>query len=88
MKKKNLKNLTLRAYKVSNLALLPKQKGGDLNTDTNIETDTDYNGNSILYTCITEYRSCIFSDCATNGGDTKVPPPTEYETCDALGFGG
>lgn len=84
MKKKNLKNLLLHKHKISNLQLLYKKVGGTNTIETETEVETNPSIVSVVVECPTEVIHCIsdnFTDCATNGGTVKAPPPTEYNTC-------
>ncbi|PTX64209.1 hypothetical protein C8N46_101820 [Kordia periserrulae] len=84
MKKKKLKNLVLLKRKISNLQLLYKKIGGTNTIETETEVETNPSLITIVLACPTEVVDCIsqnFTDCATNGGTVKAPPPTEYHTC-------
>lgn len=81
MKKKNLKNLRLHTHKISNLTLLYRNVGGKANTNVDTMPTINTNDLTIVRECQTKYESCVFSECITNGGDTKAPPPSEYEGC-------
>ncbi|MBC8754746.1 hypothetical protein H2O64_08695 [Kordia sp. YSTF-M3] len=91
MKKKNLKNLILHKHKISDFTLLQRQIGGTL-TNTEPATETSPSGEiSVQIVCPTEVLYCIslnFTDCATNNGTVKAPPPTEHEGCDGVLIGG
>lgn len=86
MKKKNLKNLTLQTYRISNLTLLYRSIGGNANTHVDTEPTINSNDLTIVRECQSKYESCIFSHCITNSGTVKAPPPSEYVGCNQQGF--
>ena len=91
MKKKNLQSLRLHKHKIANLSLLHTKKGGTEGTNGMQTTDTSINNcttiatfhyNCDTNTCIDVYTAFTYTSCPdTNGSDTKVPPPTEYASC-------
>lgn len=84
MKKKDLKNLVLHKYRISNLSLLYKQFGGQETSES--QTDTNQGVISLQIPCPSQQETCrqteCGDDCGTNGGTTKTQAPTEYNTCD------
>ncbi|AXG71167.1 hypothetical protein KORDIASMS9_03422 [Kordia sp. SMS9] len=85
MKRKKHIGLKLHKYKVSNLTLLHNKAGANSADPTLSETDTTVTTNPNNTTTVqpTEETFCYSdcNDCGTNGGTTKAPPPTEFETC-------
>ena len=84
MKKKTLKNLALHTHKISNLTLLYRNAGGNMNTDMGPTPTVNPHELTIVSECRTKYKSCNFLECVTNSGDTKAPPPSEYDGCQNL----
>ncbi|WP_430412383.1 hypothetical protein [Kordia sp.] len=93
MKKKNLNGLALKKYCVSNLSLLHKKRGGNINTDTEtgLATTGPTNSTPSMYTECTAINGSNISDCMTtkagdcecntNTGTSKAQPPSEHQTC-------
>ncbi len=86
MKKKNLKSLTFHSHKISNLTLLHSSTGGNVNTNMDTEPTINTDDLTIIQECQTKYGSCFFSECITNSGTVKAPPPSEYVECNQPGF--
>ncbi|WP_298514103.1 hypothetical protein [uncultured Kordia sp.] len=96
MKKKNLKNLILQKYRVSNLTLLYRKVGGYTpadasETETYINT-TDASVDGANCTAVDQSGSpdCpsfVYHSCHTNDGSTRAKPPSEHEGCQAGGNG-
>lgn len=85
MKKKNLTGLALRKYSISNLALLHKKIGGNIETNTELVTTSPNNVFSLHNEC-TIISDCTTSDidtcnCNTNNGTVKAQPPTQHKEC-------
>ncbi|WP_298517647.1 hypothetical protein [uncultured Kordia sp.] len=91
MKKKNLKGLALTKYHISNLTLLHRKNGGNVdNNTTGLATTTPNIGASVYPECTipnaTTVTDCATSnlvdcECNTNTGTTKAHPPTEHQEC-------
>lgn len=84
MKKKSLKGLTLKKYSISNLSLLHQKIGGNIETNTELETTSPTNIFSleectIISDCNSfDYDTC---NCNTNNGTVKAQPPTQHQQC-------
>jgi len=92
MKKKDLKNLKLTKYRISNLALLHRKNGGNVGNNNAIATTAIGNEISMDVECsasnpsnVSEcYTSFIIDcQCQTNAGTTRAQPPSEHQTCNA-----
>lgn len=92
MKKKNLNGLALKKYCVSNLSLLHRKTGGNMNTDndTGLATTGPITTPSIYTECTTangsDISDCMTTkvgdcECNTNTGTSKAQPPSEHQTC-------
>ncbi len=83
MKKKSLKGLALKKYSISNLSLLHQKIGGNIETNTELETTSpsiifSLNECTIISDCPSDIYTC---NCNTNNGTVKAQPPTQHEQC-------
>ncbi|WP_298427104.1 hypothetical protein [uncultured Kordia sp.] len=90
MKKKNFKNLRLKKYTISNLAILHKRSGGIIDNDTTLAPTNPNTQASIYPECTipngSNISDCITSrlvdcECNTNTGATKAESPSEHQNC-------